>query len=91
MNDDHVVSVVQLKELEKLSNGVKFKSRDKKETYEWIGKALGKFRYLGESKKNRSIIKKYLITMTGYSEGQIDKLIAKKKKTGRVYLPTKCR
>ena len=81
-----MVSVAQLKELEKLSSSVKFKSNDKKETYEWIGQTLGKFRSLGESKKNRGIIKKYLITMTGYSEGQIDKLIAKKKKTGRVYL-----
>lgn len=87
MDDNHIESVAQLKELVKLGNCVKFNSRDnKKETYEWIGRTLGRFHYYSESKKNRGIIKKYIILMTGYSEGQTDKLIAMKKKYGRVFV-----
>jgi hypothetical protein len=83
MNDDHLVSVAQIKEFAKLNNGAKFKSNSSKvETYKWIGKTLGKFRYVSLKKKEKSIVKKYIITMTGYSEGAVDKLIRKKKETG---------
>lgn len=86
MDDKDVMSVAQLKELIRLGKCVKFNSHNKRETYEWIGRALGKFRYFSESKKNRGIIKGYLVVMTGYSDDQIDKLIGRKKKFGRVFL-----
>jgi|SRR3989344_9515752 len=86
MNDDHIISVAQLTELSKHGNCVKFKSSNKNQTYEWIGRTLGKFKYFSESKKNRGIIKNYIITLTGYSEGQVDKLIKRRKKFGRVFL-----
>lgn len=86
MEDDHVMSVAQLKELVKFGKCVKFNSNNKRETYEWISRTLGKFRYFSESKKNRGIIKKYIVTMTGYSDDQIKKLIKRKKVHGRVFL-----
>ena len=82
MNDDSMVSVAQIKEFAKLKNSTDFKSNDKEETYVWIGKTLGKFHYFSENKKNKGIIKKYVINMTGYSGGNIDKLIARKKQLG---------
>lgn len=84
MNDDNVVSIAQLREFLKLSQGAKFSSVSREETYEWIGKTLGKFRYFSESRKNRGVVKTYIRTMTGYSETQVDRLIARKRKTGRV-------
>jgi len=85
MNDDHLVSVAQLREFAKLSNSAKFKSNSSKvETYKWVEKTLGKFRYFSLKKLDRGIIKKYVMNMTGYSEGAVDKLIAKKKKFGRI-------
>jgi hypothetical protein len=86
MEDNHIESVAQLKELVKFSKCVKFNSSNVAETYEWISRALGKFRYFSESKKNRGIIKEYIVTMTGYSDNQIDKLIKRKKEYGRVFL-----
>src|SRR3989344_1455126 len=86
MNDDHIVSVAQLAELVQFTKQANFTSNDKKETYEWVGRTLGRFRYHGESKKNKGIVKRYLMAMSGYSEGQIDKLIARKKNYGRVFL-----
>lgn len=86
MDDNRIMSVAQLTELVKLGNGVKFNSCKREETYEWIGRTLSRFRYLLESKKNKGIIKKYIVTMTGYSDDQIDKLIKRKKDTGRVFL-----
>lgn len=84
MNDDNVVSIAQLREFLKLSNSATFNSENKKEAYEWIGRTLVKFRYTRLRKKEKGIVKNYLITMTGYSETQIDRLIHRKKKWGRV-------
>lgn len=86
MNDNHIESVAQLTELVKFGKCVKFNSVNRAQTYEWIGRALGRFSYFRESKKNKGIIKGYLIAMTGYSEGQIDKLVKRKKEFGRVFL-----
>lgn len=86
MDDNHIESVAQLTELVKLGKGVKFNSNNKEETYEWIGRTLGKFRYFSESKKSRGIIKNYIIVMTGYSKSQISKLIQRKKKFGDIFI-----
>ena len=87
MNDDHLVSVAQLKEFVKLNNSAKFKSNSSKvETYEWVDTTLGKFKYRSLKKKEKSIVKKYIMRMTGYSEGAVDKLIARKKKFGKIFV-----
>ena len=84
MNDDSVVSIAQLREFLKLSNSATFSSENKTEAYEWIGRTLAKFRYSRLRKKEKGIVKKYLVAMTGYSETQVDRLINRKKKWGRV-------
>ena len=86
MEDDHITSVAQLKELVKFGKSVEFNSLGKGDTYKWINHALGKFRYFSESKKNRGIIKNYIVVMTGYSDDQVKKLIKRKKVYGRVFL-----
>jgi transposase InsO family protein len=84
MNDDNIVSIAQLREFLKLSNSATFSSEDRKEAYLWVGTTLTKFRYPRLRKKEKGIVKKYLVTMTGYSETQIDRLINRKKEWGRV-------
>ena len=84
MNDDNVMSIAQLREFLKLSNSAAFKSTDSDEAYVWIEKAYKKFRYRTLKKKEKGIVKKYLMKMTGYSETQIDRLLARKKKVGKI-------
>ncbi len=84
MNDDSVVSMAQLKELIKLGNSATFIRSNQESAYLWINTTLGKFRYFRESKKHRSIIKEYIRSMTGYSDAQVDRLIARKKQMGRI-------
>jgi hypothetical protein len=88
MNDDHITSVAQIEEVLKLSHVAIFTriKGQQAELYEWIETKLTKLRYLLESRKNKSLIKRYLIQMSGYSEGAIDKMIAKKDVTGTVTL-----
>lgn len=82
MNDDNMTSIAQLREFLKLSKRAKFTSSDAGGAYHWIDQALGKFRYWSLKKGDRGIIKKYLVSMTGYSEPHIDHLIARKKEFG---------
>jgi hypothetical protein len=84
MNDDNVTSIAQLREFLKLSNGAKFTSENRTEAYVWIGRTLGKFRYTRLKKKEKGIVKHYVMAMTGYSETQVDRLIARKRKVGRI-------
>jgi hypothetical protein len=84
MNDEEIVDVAQLAGLSAFGEGVRFEGKNRNEIYAWIGATLTKFRYFGETKKDKGIVKRYLIAMTGYSEEQIDKLIRKKKEVGLV-------
>src|SRR5438105_637263 len=84
MNDDRMVSVAQLREFVKLSQGATFSSKDQTETYEWMEKTLSKFQYRKLKKKEKGVVRGYLRTVTGYSDTQLDRLIRRKKETGRV-------
>lgn len=84
MNDSHLVSIKEVEEFIQAAASISFEGKSQKEKYAWIEQTLGKFRYFGLSKKEKSILKKYLMQITGYSDTQITRLIAQKKKTGKV-------
>lgn len=85
MQDDKIVSISQLKEFAKLNNdGAKFIAKDKKERNLWIENVLNKFGYFSCKKKEKTIVKNYIARMTGLSKTQVKKLIAKKKRFGRI-------
>ena len=81
MNDSPVVSVKQIKEFLKV-NAIKFTSTSRKETYQWLTETLTRFRYFSLKKGEKTEVKKYLLTMTGYSAVQLKRLIAKKSDAG---------
>ena len=88
MNDSHMVNIAQIKEFIKVSKGIEFKGTKRKEKYAWIEEVLLRFRYFTLRKKEKSVLKQYMMRMTGFSDAQITRLIAKKKKTGKILLST---
>lgn len=87
MQDEQVVSIDQIKEFLKLNNnGTKFLAENKVERNLWIENVLNKFRYFSCRKKEKTIVKKYVARMTGLSKTQTKKLIAKKKKFGKIII-----
>lgn len=88
MNDSHMVSIAQIKEFIKVSKGIEFRGTKRKEKYEWIEEVLLRFRYFTLRKKEKSILKDYILKMTGFSDSQLTRLIAKKKKTGKILADT---
>lgn len=85
MQDDTIVTIEQLKVFSNLSDeGAKFTVENKAERNLWIEKVLAKFKYFSCRKKDKMIIKKYLAGMTGLSKTRVKKLIARKRKFGRI-------
>lgn len=84
MNDSHVVSISQIKEFLKLNSGIRFKSASKKERNKWLEQALIRFGYFCLGKKDKITIKEYPMRMSGLSDAQLTRLIARKKKFGKI-------
>jgi len=85
MQDDQIVTISQLEAFSKLtSDGATFTAADKTERNVWIEEVLRKFKYFSCRKKDKITIKKYLAKMTGLSKTRIKRLIARKRKFGRI-------
>lgn len=82
MKDKHINSIKQIKELVKLESSISFRAVSRKEKYQWIKEVLNRFRYFSLQKRDKSIVKKYIKTMTGLERAQVNRLIQRKKKTG---------
>lgn len=91
MTDSHNLSVAQIKTFLKIDSSIKFQSVSKKEKFEWIDSFLTRFRYFRLRKKDKGIVRKYIVKMTSLSEAQTDKLILRKKQFGKVFLISSAR
>lgn len=91
MDDSHMVSIAQIREFLKISAIVRFKGVAQREKYAWVDNALSRFRYFGLRKKDKSIVKSYILQMTGFSDAQLGRLIGKKKKLGRIFADSRKR
>lgn len=86
MNDDHLVTIAQLERFTHASYGVVFQFRTRAEKYLWMQNVLSRFLYFTQRKKDRTVIKMFLRSVTGYSNAQLKRLIAKKR-TMRCIVP----
>ena len=84
MKDFQVTSFKEIKRFLESSKRVKFERRDRKEAYIWMERTLTKFKYLALNRKEKGILKRYMVKMTGYSRAQITRLIWQYRKTGDI-------
>jgi transposase InsO family protein len=57
---------------------------DKDERYRWIGGELIRFRYMTLGKREKGVVVRYLMKVSGYSRQQMTRLIAQYRKSGRI-------
>jgi len=57
---------------------------DKQERYIFIRKILVKFSYMTASKKEKGLLKRFLVKMTGYSRPQMTRLIKQYRESGNI-------
>jgi len=84
MNDTYLSSLNQIRLFLEGSATHSFTASRTSETYEWINKILIRFAYHQLDKKDKSLIRKYLSRVTGYSRSQLTRLITGYAKTGKV-------
>lgn len=86
MNDDSLVTIEQLEHFTHATYGVVFRFQSRAEKYLWVQTVLRRFFYFTQRKKNRAVIKKFIRSVTGYSNAQLKRLLAKQR-TKRCIVP----
>lgn len=85
MNDNAITSIAQMavliKSAEALDKGSVKRKDDKDTVYAWIERLLIRLRYSKLGKKDKGIVRKYLVRYSGYTQTHIDHLIARWKNT----------
>ena len=84
MNDSKLNKLAQIKSFLAESEAVEFNKKSQKEAYRWIEETLRKFTYVILSKKEKGLIRRYLMKITGYSRAQLTRHIDQYRKTGQV-------
>lgn len=84
MNHSNLSSMSQLKNFLSESEGIEFNRKNQKEVYSWIEETLIRFQYAILSKKEKGLIRKYLMKITGYSKAQLGRHITQYRKTGKL-------
>lgn len=85
MDDSRIESIEHIRAFLKLGQEYRFAVGNKKGRYEWIEHTLRKFSYHGlKKKKERSLVRRYIRTVTGLSNGQLTRLIKKHKRVGKL-------
>ena len=82
MNDQHLTSIAQIEQFTLGSQAIEFNTTSTTERYRWIANTLKKFNYRQLGKKDKGVVRAYLIKMTGYSRQQLTRLIAQHKASG---------
>ena len=74
MKNTHISSIKEVEEFLQGNHKISFSITSKKERYELINNILFKFKYRKLNKKEKGLIKKYLMKLTRYTESHIKKL-----------------
>ncbi|MDD3032277.1 MAG: integrase, partial [Atribacterota bacterium] len=84
MNDSKLNNMAQIKSFLAETKEIEFNKKSQKEAYRWIEETLRKFTYVILSKKEKGLIRRYLMKITGYSRAQLTRHINQYRKTGQV-------
>jgi len=84
MNDSNLSSMSQIKSFLSELEGIEFNRKYRKEAYRWIEDTLMRFHYVTLAKKNKGLIRRYLMKVTGYSRCQLTRHINQYCNTGQL-------
>jgi hypothetical protein len=87
MQNGESLTVGQIEEFLKGSDGVSFAGQNKKQVYAWVQSTLAAQQYTRHGKKRRGTIRAFVEKVTGLGGAQVTRLIRRFKETGRVEAP----
>ncbi len=84
MDDRQVSTIGEIKRFLEGNHEVDFKAVSGEERYEWVERALVRFRYPGLSRAEKGVVRQYVRKVTGYSRAQVSRLIGKYVRKGEL-------
>lgn len=88
MNDNSLVTLTQLEAYTKAADMILFRGSRRQEKYAWIETLLSRFFYFSLRKRDKVTVRHYIMTMTGYADAQVTRLIRLKKKHRHIVVRT---
>jgi transposase InsO family protein len=84
MDDSQITDLAGIRKFLKGTVGLKLKGLSREGKYAWLDRALHRFGYFKLRKKAKALVKLYAKRLTGYSDAQITRLIACKRRHGSI-------
>jgi transposase InsO family protein len=84
VHESEQLSLDQIQEFLKASEGIRFEGKTQEQIYGWVEKVLVHHQYLKQGRRGRGLLRGYLEKMTGLSRAQVTRLIGRYQKTGKV-------
>ena len=84
MNDSEAVTLDQVAKFLKASKGWKFKGLTRDGKYKWLDNTIRRFDYYSCKKKEKGLLRRYMMLITDFSKPQLERLIRQKLLTGGI-------
>jgi len=84
MDDSNITDLKSVRKFLKGSTKLKLKGLSRDEKYAWLNRTFQRFGYFKLRKKEKALLKRYAQIFTGYSDAQITRLIASKRRHGHI-------
>jgi len=84
MNDSEAVTLEQVEKFLKAAKGWKFKGLTREGKYKWLDNAIQRFDYYALKKKEKGLLRCYMMLISGFSKPQMERLIRQKLLTGEM-------
>jgi hypothetical protein len=84
MDDSEATSLEQVRSFLAGAGEVRFAGQSRAEVYGWMERTLVRFGYAGLGKRDKGLVRRYILRLTGLSRAQVTRLIASYLERGRV-------
>ena len=88
VHETEKLSLEQIEQFLLAAKEVRFEASQREEIYSWVERLLCQQEYVGQGRRARGLLRRYLGKMTGLSRAQLTRLVGRYLATGRVRIKT---
>jgi transposase InsO family protein len=88
VHETEKLSLQQIEQFLLAAKEVRFEASQREEIYGWVERLLCQQEYMGQGRRARGLLRRYLGKMTGLSRAQLTRLVGRYLATGRVRIKT---
>ncbi|MGC1645224.1 MAG: hypothetical protein WA741_05290 [Candidatus Sulfotelmatobacter sp.] len=88
MHETEKLTLQQIEQFLLAAKEVRFEASQREEIYGWVERLLCQQEYMGQGRRARGLLRRYLGKMTGLSRAQLTRLVGRYLATGRVRIKT---